>query len=61
VPDSFFGGQFQVSGVLRAGSGDYIRVIQLPGQKGFALQFTDGIGAPLSGVVPARLNIVRVK
>jgi hypothetical protein len=59
VPDSFFGGQFQVSGVLRAGSGDYIRVIQLPGQKGFALQFTDGIGAPLSGVV--RLNIVRVK
>lgn len=61
VPDSFFGGQFQVNGVLRAGSGDYIRVIQLPGQKGFALEFTDGVGAPLTEAVPARLNIVRVK
>ncbi|GIW51812.1 MAG: hypothetical protein KatS3mg081_1167 [Gemmatimonadales bacterium] len=60
VPDSFFGGQFQVSGVLRAGSGEYVRVIQLPSQKGFALQFTDGLGAPLTGV-PARLNIIRVK
>lgn len=61
VPDSFFGGQFEVGGVLRAGSGDYIRVIQLPSQKGFALQFTDASGAPLSGIVPTRLNIIRVK
>ncbi len=58
VPDSFFGGQFQVNGVLRAGSGDYIRVIQLPGQRGFALEFSDGL---VAGAVPVRLNIIRVK
>jgi hypothetical protein len=61
VPDSSFGGHFEMNGVLRAGSGDYIRVIQLPGQKGFALQFTDGVGAPLGGVVPTRLNVLRLK
>lgn len=61
VPGSYPGGNFDVSGVLRAGSGDYFLAVQLPGQQGFGLQFTQGGGAPFSSSVPARLNVIRIR
>lgn len=61
VPDVHLGGDFTVVGVLRAGSGDYFRVIQLPSQRGFALQFTDASGGPLPTAVPTRLNVIRIQ
>ncbi len=61
VPSAYLGGNFDVSGVLRAGSGDYFLAVQTPAQRGFGLQFTQGGGAPFSSSVPARLNVIRIR
>jgi hypothetical protein len=52
---------FQFSGTLRSGSGDYMRVRQAPGAKGFALLLTDQSGAPLPASIAARLNVIRLR
>ncbi len=60
-PQVFPRGQFQFDGTLRAGSGNYFRVTQDPGDKGFTILMTDPSGgAVASGVVP-RLNVIRIK
>lgn len=61
VPDSVQGGTFEISGTLRSGSGEYVRVILGPLQRGFTLAFTDGAGGPLSSLVAPRLNLIRIR
>jgi len=61
VPPAYLGGNFDQSGALRAGSGDYLLAVQVPGQGGFGLQFTQAGGAPFSSSVPARLNVIRIR
>ena len=60
-PPVVLGGTFDVSDVLRAGSGEYFLAVQVAGQKGFGLQFTQGSGAPFPSSVPARLNVIRIR
>ena len=50
---------FDRQGVLRAGSGDYYRVLQSADDAGFRVAFTDLTGATLSGAV--RLNVLRIR
>jgi hypothetical protein len=61
VPPVFSGGTFAFDGTLLAGSGDYFRVVQAPGQKGFTLRMTGPGGAPLPASVAARLNVIRIR
>lgn len=51
---------FDRQGVLRAGSGDYYRVLQSANDAGFRVAFTDPAGATLSGAVP-RINVMRIR
>jgi hypothetical protein len=51
---------FDRVGTLRAGSGDYYRVVQGPGDPGLMVTFTQPSGAALVGAVP-RLNVVRIR
>jgi len=60
-PPVYLGGTFNVSDVLRAGSGDYFLAVQTAGQRGFGLQFSQGSGAPFPASVPARLNVIRLR
>jgi hypothetical protein len=61
VPPAYLGGNFDVTDPLRAGSGDYFLAVQVAGQRGFGLQFTQGGGAPFSPSAPARLNVIRIR
>jgi hypothetical protein len=61
VPPSYLGGNFDVSDVLRAASGDYFLTVQVPGQQGFGLQFTQSGSTPFPSSVPARLNVIRIR
>lgn len=60
-PTAFVGGAFDVSGSLRAGSGDYYTVTQPAGAPGFTLQLSDPSGEPVQASVAARLNVIRVR
>ncbi|MBI3081613.1 MAG: IPT/TIG domain-containing protein [Gemmatimonadetes bacterium] len=60
-PAVFLGGTFNVSDVLRAGSGDYFLAVQIAGQKGFGLQFMQSSGVPFPSSLPARLNVIRLR
>jgi hypothetical protein len=60
-PEVFVGGNFQRSGELRAGSGEYFLVQQPPSGVGFSLSFTGLLGERLSDVAMPRLNIIRIK
>jgi hypothetical protein len=57
----FSGGTFAASGTLRAGSGEYFRVVLGPGQAGFTLALDDGSGGPVSANVAPRLNVIRIR
>lgn len=61
VPQVFNGGTFTAVGSARSGSGDYFRVVQITGQRGFAIRLTDVGGQPLAGNAGIRLNIVRIR
>ena len=61
VPPQFSGGTFLASGELRSGSGNYYRVVQSAGQRGFTIQMGNIGGAPLSNATVPRLNIVRIR
>ncbi len=61
VPEVFVGGNFERSGALKAGSGEYFIVQQLSDAAGFSLRFTGLLGQPLSEVAVPRLNIIRIK
>jgi IPT/TIG domain len=61
VPQTASGGMFDVSGVLRSGSGAYVLAVQTPAQPGFGLRFTDGGGGALPDSLHARLNVIRIR
>jgi hypothetical protein len=61
VPEVLVGGNFERSGALKAGSGEYFIVQQLSDAAGFSLRFTGLLGQPLSDVAVPRLNIIRIK
>ncbi len=61
VPPTYVGGTFDQTGVLRAGSGDYLLAVQVSGQRGFGLQFTQGDGTPFPSSVLARLDVIRIR
>jgi hypothetical protein len=56
-PDSTSGAGYTASGTLRGGSGKYLRIVQVAGQQGVALDLTTGNAAP---VMP-RLAVVRIR
>jgi hypothetical protein len=60
VPLTFTGGAFDVSGILRSGSGPYFRVLVPPGPRGTALQLTADPSGALSGG-EARLDLIRLR
>jgi hypothetical protein len=61
VPQVFTSGTFNVAGTLKAGSGDYYRVTQLPSAQGFTVQLTNSTGGPIATSAVARLNVIRIK
>jgi hypothetical protein len=61
VPDSTSGVDYSHSGVLRAGSGRHIRVVQAPGAASVDLTLTDQAGAALSSTLEPRIALVRVR
>jgi hypothetical protein len=60
-PIVFTGGNIDVSGLMRSGSGAYYRVIQNPGQRGFSVELLDDSGNPLTGEADPRLTVVRIR
>ena len=61
VPDSTSGVDYSHSGVLRAGSGRHIRVVQAPGAASVDLTLTAPTGAALSSTLEPRIALVRVR
>jgi hypothetical protein len=61
VPELLGPGTFQLDGTLRSGSGDYVRVRQAPGAKGFTLRLTDPAGGALPATLVPRLNVIRIR
>jgi hypothetical protein len=60
VPTPLAPSAFNQEGTLRAGSGDYFRVVQPANDPGFTAVLTQPSGAPLTEAVP-RLNVVRIR
>ncbi|MGH7569112.1 MAG: hypothetical protein ACREL9_09115 [Gemmatimonadales bacterium] len=61
VPTVGVGDAVNLRGTLRAGSGQYHRVLQNPGDGGFTLVFGTGTGGPLPAMVVPRLNVIRIR
>jgi hypothetical protein len=62
TPDSTRNGAYDRTGVLRAGSGRHVRIIQPPGSSEVAFILTDGAGSiPLAAGVVPRIALARVK
>ena len=61
VPDSTSGVDYTHSGVLRAGSGRHIRVVQAAGAASVDLTLTTPAGAALSATLEPRMALVRVR
>jgi hypothetical protein len=70
TPPASDGPSVQLGGTLRAGSGVYLRVVQLPSQPGFTLYFSGNwykilFAGPYEKTIPAelnpRLNIIRIR
>ena len=51
----------RLDGTIHAGSGEYLRLRQEPGMRGFTLRMTQPGGAALPASVVARLNVIRVR
>jgi hypothetical protein len=51
----------QLDGTLHAGSGEYLRLRQAPGDGGFTLRLTQPGGTALPTSVVGRLNVIRVR
>jgi hypothetical protein len=61
VPDSTSGVGYIHSGVLRAGSGRHIRVVQAPGASAVDLSLTTPTGEALPSTLEPRIALVRVR
>jgi hypothetical protein len=61
VPDSTDGIDYSHTGVLRAGSGRHVRVVQDPGASGVDLTVTTPTGTALASTVEPRIALVRVR
>jgi hypothetical protein len=61
VPDSTDGVSYAHSGVLRAGSGRHIRVVQDPGAAGVDMTVTTPSGTTLPSTIAPRIALVRVR
>jgi hypothetical protein len=61
VPELMRGGTFALFGTLRSGSGEYLRVLLDPLQRGFTLEFTNDAGGALSPTIVPRLNVIRIR
>jgi len=61
VPTVGPGDAVNLLGTLRAGSGQYHRVLQDPGDGGFTLLFGTGGGGPLPASVVPRLTVIRIQ
>jgi hypothetical protein len=62
TPDSTRTGTYDRTGVLRGGSGRYVRIIQPVGSVEVAFTLTDGAGTvPLASAVEPRIALVRVR
>ena len=61
VPDSGDGSAVNLSGVLRAGSGEYFRARQAAGAAQFGLLFSNTTGGALRGSLVPRLNVIRIQ
>jgi hypothetical protein len=61
LPDSTAGPDYIHSGVLRAGSGHHVRIVQAPGAAGVDLRLTTPTGSALSATVEPRIALVRVR
>jgi len=54
-------GTVRLDGTINAGSGEYLRLRQAPGEKGFTLRLTQLGGGAFPASVVARLNVIRVR
>jgi hypothetical protein len=61
VPDSTSGIDYTHSGVLRAGSGRHVRVVQAPGAAAVDLNLTTPTGSALASELEPRIALVRVR
>jgi hypothetical protein len=61
VPDSTDGIDYTHSGVLRAGSGRHVRVVQAPGAAAVDLKLTTPTGSALASDLDPRIALVRVR
>jgi hypothetical protein len=61
VPGVGAGSGVNLTGVLRAGSGAYVRAQQPAGASRFALLFSNAAGGALRGSLVPRLNVIRIQ
>ncbi len=61
VPTASGGAQVSVAGVLKAGSGVYVRAMQGPSAAGFTLLFSDPANNALRATIAPRLQIIRIR
>jgi hypothetical protein len=54
-------GIVQMDGTINAGSGEYLRLRQAPGEKGFTLRMTQPGGGAFPSAVVARLSVIRIR
>jgi len=61
TPDSTRDGSYNRTGVLRAGSGRHVRIIQPAGSNEVSFVLSDGSGSPVSSAVKPRIALARVR
>ncbi|HEY3012207.1 MAG TPA: hypothetical protein VGJ36_05640 [Gemmatimonadales bacterium] len=61
IPDSTSGVGYTHTGVLRAGSGRHVRVVQAPGAGAVDLQLTGPTGTALPNSIAPRIALVRIR
>jgi len=61
VPDSTDGTDYGHSGILRAGSGRHVRVVQAPGAVGVDMRLTNTAGGALPSSIEPRIALVRIR
>jgi hypothetical protein len=61
IPTRIAGGEFNVTGTLRAGSGDYFLLTLGPQQAGFTVSLARPDGSPLNTDIRPRLGVVRTR